>query len=155
MHGAELCVFISYYHKDKDTANKIEHELKKEGFKVIIDDIDMKTGDNIEAFIKKCIRESEVTLLIVSSNSLSSTWVALEIIYSQYESDIRDRHFMPCIIDYSIFDPEFPDKTLDKLKKEIKFIDERINKRTINRDGIEDIQNERTRLKRLEYQRLF
>ena len=143
-------VFISYNHNDKIISEKIKNELEKAGFQVIIDVDSMKTGKKIETFIMKCIRESKCTLVIVSSNSLLSAWVALEIIYSKYESEQRDHYFMPCIIDSSIFDREFTSKTLNIIRNEIKDIDKIIDRRTKIDEGFEDLQDERTRLRVLQ-----
>ena len=139
-------VFISYSHEDIIIAEKIKKELEKNNFQVIIDVYAMKIGDNIESFIKKCIRENRFTLVIVSANSLWSAWVALEIIYSKYESDQRDHHLLPCIIDGSIFDKGFATKTLCQISEKIKGIDEIVNQRTKIQEGFEDIQDDRTRL---------
>ena len=146
---SNISVFI-YGHKDKKISERIKNELEKEGFHVIIDIDAMKTGEKIETFIKKCIRESSVTLLIVSSNSLLSEWVALEVIYSKYESDQRKRYFMHCVVDNSIFDREFIDKAQSKIDKEIEELGVQINRR-INKDkGIEHLHNERKRLRTLD-----
>lgn len=142
-------VFISYNHKDKDYAFKVRDELKKEGFEVIIDEDAMITGFKIEEFIKKSIRESGVTVSIVSENSLLSAWVAMETIYSSIEKDLGSRYFIPCKIDDKIFDRRFPDIAIDKIEEELQEIDSIIQKRLKKGRGIEDLTDERTRFNRL------
>ena len=71
-------VFISYNHEDHVVAARIKEKLVNAGLEVFIDTESMRTGENISEFIEKCIRESGITLSIVSSNSLLSAWVAME-----------------------------------------------------------------------------
>jgi len=75
-------IFVSYNHKDQRIALKISDKLAEEGFEVIIDADDMKTGQDIEQFILQSIRESNATISLISTNSLMSAWVTLETILS-------------------------------------------------------------------------
>ncbi|GEM_PF-3547536 len=142
-------VFISYNHKDQEVALKIKDRLERAGIEVIIDVEAMATGENIEGFIKKCIKESGITLSLISANSLMSAWVAMETIWSSYDETLRGRYFMPCNIDNSIFERSFPDRSLDVLDQQIKEIDNTIQIRLQKGRGIEDITNERTRINHL------
>ncbi|MEI6138143.1 MAG: TIR domain-containing protein [Mariniphaga sp.] len=143
-------VFISYNHKDQVVALKIKERLEKAGIEVIIDIEAMATGQNIAEFIKKCIQESGITLSLISANSLMSAWVAMETIWSRYDVTLRGRYFMPCNIDdYSFLDLSFVSKAHEFLKEEIKKIDNEIIHRRQNGIGIEDIQDDLTRLSRL------
>jgi hypothetical protein len=147
--NAKPKIFISYNHKDQDYALKIQKALMSEKFEVIIDIDAMKTGQKIEEFIKRCIRESGVTLSIVSENSLQSAWVAMETIYSTIEQDIRGRYFMPCKIDDRIFDRKFPDQAMDKIDSILEEINSLLIERVKKNRGIEDLTDERTRYNKL------
>jgi hypothetical protein len=142
-------VFISYNHKDQAVAHKIKGRLELIGIEVIIDSVALDYGQNIEEFIKECIKQSGITLSIVSSHSLKSAWVAMESIWSCYDVDIRGRYFLPCYIDTSFLDNSFVTIAHKVVEEEIKKIDELIIYRRENKIGIEDIQDELTRLNRL------
>ena len=75
-------VFISYSKKDKEIAARVRASLEASGIKVTIDSESMAAGGNIRAFIDQAIRDTEVTLSIISRNSLLSDWVALETMES-------------------------------------------------------------------------
>ena len=75
-------VFISYSTKDKEIAAKVKAALEERGIEVTIDRESMRAGGNIRDFIDNSIRNTEVTLSIVSENSLASDWVAFESVES-------------------------------------------------------------------------
>ena len=145
----KLKVFISYNHNDKDFARKIKSKLEEADLEVIIDEEAMKSGQQIEDFIKRSIAESGITLSIVSENSLQSAWVAKETIYSKVENELSGRNFMPCKIDDSIFDLKFPDRAMDKIDEKLNEIDTTLKGRIDCKRGIEDLTDERTRYTRL------
>jgi formylglycine-generating enzyme required for sulfatase activity len=142
-------VFISYNHKDQEVARKIEKKLKDAGIEVFIDYKAMSTGENITEFIQKCIKQTGITLSVVSSNSLMSAWVSMETIWSNYDETLRDRFFIPCYIDDAFLNISFVSKAHLVVKEDIKLIDKEIRYRLRNGIGIEDIQEGRTRLNRL------
>ena len=142
-------VFISYNHKDQEVAIKIKEKLESSGIKVIIDIEAMSTGENISEFIKKCIKESGITLSLISSNSLMSAWVAMETIWSSYDETLRNRFFMPCNIDDSFFKISFTDLTLDVIEERTSEVSDTISYRLKKGRGIEDLAGEHTRLNRL------
>ena len=142
-------VFISYNHKDQEVALKIKEKLQNAGIKVIIDVEAMGTGENISEFITKCIKESGITLSLISANSLMSAWVAMETIWSSYDETLRHRYFMPCNIDNSFFEIAFTDKALDIVDAKILEVSETMVYRLTKGRGVEDLTREHTRLKRL------
>ena len=142
-------VFISYSHKDISYAKNIKEKLESNKFKVLIDQDALKAGMSIDEFIKNSIKCSNITISIVSENSLISAWVAMESAYSIYDESIRDRNYISCYIDKSFLDINFTDKALDAIDTRIKEIDATIiNRLSLNR-GLEDLQDERTRNIRL------
>jgi ribosomal protein L7Ae-like RNA K-turn-binding protein len=142
-------VFISYNHKDQPVALSIKEFLEQNGIKVIIDVEAMRAGEDIKHFIENCIKESGITLSIVSSNSLLSAWVAMETIWSNYDEVLHGRYFIPCNIDNDFFRASFTDSALDSLDEKTKEIDETIVNRLKKGRGIEDLTDERSRINRL------
>jgi formylglycine-generating enzyme required for sulfatase activity len=93
-------VFISYSQKDKMVAAKVKATLEANDIKVTIDYQLIKSGDDIQETIKRAIRATQVTLSIVSKNSLSSDWVALETMESfAAEEFLEGKRFIACYID--------------------------------------------------------
>jgi len=78
-------VFISYNHGDSEVADKLKTALEKTGIVVRIDKAVMDAGANIQEFIESSIRDTGVTLSLVSNHSLLSAWVALESIDTFYQ----------------------------------------------------------------------
>jgi len=109
----------------------------------------MKTGESIEDFIKECIKQSAVTLSLISTNSLVSAWVAMETNFSFYDEVLRGKDVVPCNIDQLFFQRTFADDALDKIKIEIDDIKNIIAKRLDQNRGIEDLQLELTRYNKL------
>ena len=92
-------VFISYNHNDQLVAFKIKDRLVNTGLEVTIDARELIAGGNISDFIIDSIQKTDVTLSLVSTNSLMSSWVAMETLWSTNEETLHGRVFMPCNID--------------------------------------------------------
>lgn len=143
-------VFISYNHKDKVLANKIKDFLKEKEMDVTIDSEAMKAGEDIKTFIEKCVRENDITLSLVSKNSLLSAWVAMESVLTFAGEKIADKKFIAVYEDDSFFDITFTDDALDVAEERIKLISETIQKRLSKNRRIEDLQSDLSRYKELE-----
>lgn len=114
-------VFISYNHNNSKVAKKIQQALEKAEIEVIIDKEDMRAGDDIKAFIEKSIRESTVTVSLVSNESLTSAWVAMETVDTFFqERYTRRKKFIACYLDDDFFQPGYTLKAIDEIDKQIK-----------------------------------
>lgn len=90
------CVFISHQQRDKDAAKKIADYLIDAGIDVYFDayDEDLRIhhqSSNAKAVtnsIKKGIDNSSHMLVLVSPNTLHSTWVPFEIGYGYDKTDL-------------------------------------------------------------------
>jgi hypothetical protein len=71
--------FISYSHKDKRFAVRLQDGLKARGVECARDEKDIKPGDDILQAIIKLIEEADKLLLCCSEHSLTSSWVEDEI----------------------------------------------------------------------------
>ena len=118
-------VFISYSTKDKEVAAKVKAVLEEHGIAVTIDSESMPIGGDIRAFIDKSIHETDVTLSIVSQNSLASDWVALETVESFDAVKYADqKQFIPCFLDSKLFRDECLIEIIESIDLEI----EKLNK---------------------------
>lgn len=90
------CIFISHQQKDKDAAKKIADYLIEAGIDVYFDayDGDLRIhhqSNNAKAVtdsIRKGINNSSHMLVLVSPNTLYSTWVPFEIGYGYDKTDL-------------------------------------------------------------------
>mgnify|MGYP003576285523 CR=1 FL=1 len=90
------CVFISHQQKDKDAAKKIADYLLEAGIDVYFDayDGDLRIhnqSNNAKAVtdsIRKGINNSSHMLVLVSPNTLYSTWIPFEIGYGYDKTDL-------------------------------------------------------------------
>lgn len=138
-----LKYFISYNHKDKTDADRLKAALRAAGHEVVIDSEAMAPGEDIKSFIEKCIRQSDVTLSLVSRHSLLSAWVAMESIGTFFAEKNTDRsRFVAAYIDSSFFDRKFTDEALDEVENQISEIKTIIKDRLDKDRGIADLENE-------------
>jgi hypothetical protein len=71
-------IFLSYSHYDKETANYIQKNLIENKHEVLIDQVNIKQGDNIAEKIDKGIEQAEIIILLISKYALSSELVQRE-----------------------------------------------------------------------------
>jgi uncharacterized protein YjbI with pentapeptide repeats len=71
--------FISHSTNDKEFANRLFADLKKEGVRCWFAPEDMKGGKKLHRQLDEAIRIHDKLLLILSEQSISSDWVANEI----------------------------------------------------------------------------
>src|SRR5205085_992309 len=71
--------FISYSSKDREFANRIYADLRKQGVPCWFAHEDLKIGDKFWGQIEESIKAREKFLLILSENSISSAWVEYEV----------------------------------------------------------------------------
>ena len=142
-------VFISYNHKDQEVALKIKNKLESSGIKVTIDSVALTTGGNIPEFIKRSIKETDITLLLVSKNSLMSGWVTTETILSAFSETLLGRSFFPCYIENEFFDDDFVDNAFDIIDERLEKIDQRLKTRLDKKQGFADLTAKQERLVKL------
>jgi hypothetical protein len=99
----QATVFLSYSHRDKEVAFKIEEYLKNEHIEVIIDDKSMSGGQKIEDFID-IVKEVDCVVSLISRHSLLSAWVSREIITTLQKTAT---YFLPCNLDDAFLEPQF------------------------------------------------
>ncbi|MEY4168789.1 MAG: hypothetical protein RIR52_2613, partial [Acidobacteriota bacterium] len=144
-------VFISYSRKDEEVALKVRDALMDSGLRVTIDIDSIEPAGDIPQFIERGIRETQVTLTIVSRNSLLSGWVSRETILTLRGGNFQDKEFIPCHIENDLFNRQFRaellkdiDETLEKIDREIDFLTSqklRITSKAIERDRQIDLRD--------------
>lgn len=147
--GKQRTVFLSYNHKDKAVAGQVKSYLEGHGIKVTIDSEAMAAGEDIADFINKCIRESDVTLSLVSTNSLLSAWVGMETMNTLVGEKIAGKKFISVVVEGAFYDRKFVDTAFTTIEARMAELKELIMARLEKDRGIEDLQSERTRNKNL------
>jgi formylglycine-generating enzyme required for sulfatase activity len=124
-------VFISYNHKDKPIKDELVKIFDKAGITYFEDVNDLPLGEDIETHLRKNLRETKFTVMLVSKSSLFSTWVGMEAI-SRLQQDLfnQSTSFLPILLDKSILKTDFPieiakvihtrKSELEKLRDELK-----------------------------------
>ncbi|HXU36275.1 MAG TPA: TIR domain-containing protein [Blastocatellia bacterium] len=139
--------FISYNHADSDAADKLKVALEESGIVVRIDTAAMEAGANIQEFIERSIRETGVTISIVSNRSLLSAWVALESIDSFYQEKFTGRkRFIACYLDDDFFRNDFQLKAIRQIDLQIEEIDRLLPDYNAQRIDTSDLNSQKTRL---------
>lgn len=87
--------FISYARSDSEFALRISQDLNQTGKVVWIDQINIKPGDRWDSEIENALNESNILLVVLSTNSINSTNVMNEILFAINES----KHIVPLRID--------------------------------------------------------
>ena len=140
-------VFISYNHADKAIADEIRQLLCGENIEVIIDSENMYAGENIQKFIRRAIKESRITLSVVSSKSLLSGWVAIESVETFFlENYSASKKFIACYLDPQFFELSFTSDSIELVNKKLTDINLLIDKQTEMGVDTRDLNDEKTRL---------
>jgi len=71
--------FISYSSKDQSAVSQIYEDLRKAGIRCWFAPQDLKTGEKIRPAIDEGIVLSDKLLLVLSTNSVKSKWVRIEV----------------------------------------------------------------------------
>ena len=71
--------FISYSAKDEDFAQRLNADLQGKGVRCWFAPHDMRIGDKIRSRLDQAVRLHEKLLLVLSENSIASTWVEKEV----------------------------------------------------------------------------
>ena len=143
-------VFISYNHGDSEIADKLKAALEEKGIVVRIDKAIMDAGADIQGFIESSIRDTDVTLSIVSNRSLLSAWVALESITAFYNEMFQsDKKFIACYIDDDFFKIDYRLKATKQIDAKIEKIEKLIQKYAAQKIDTNDLNSQKTRLYKL------
>lgn len=134
----ERHVFISYNHQESEVANTINARLQKAKIKTIFDSKDMQAMDKIEDFIFNSIKNSRITLSLVSTKSLLSGWVGVESVNTLFlEKFDEQRSFIACYLDDDFLKPGFTNegfKIIDKELEKIRLVAEERDQFSDTRD---------------------
>jgi hypothetical protein len=72
-------IFLSHNHADKPFVRQLAHDLRAAGIRVWLDEAEMMIGDLFFQKIQQAIDEMEYLGVILSRNSVNSSWVQHEV----------------------------------------------------------------------------
>lgn len=102
--------FISYSSKDRPVARRIANDLQNHGIKVWLDEFEILPGDSITEKIAEGIRESEYLVILISKNSVGSSWIRKEFEMAfERNRAASERRLIPIKIDYTPVPPYLAD----------------------------------------------
>jgi hypothetical protein len=107
----ERVAFLSHSSKDKAFVRKLAADLVANGVKVWIDEQRILVGDSIPEKVAQGLAESDFFLIVVSENSVGSSWVKKELSNALiHEIERRNVTVLPIKID----DATMPESIRDK-----------------------------------------
>jgi hypothetical protein len=98
----EKHIFISYAHEDQEFVFKVATDLETRGARVWIDRGDIQGGEQWRESIETGIRDCQAFLLVVSPDSMKSSYVAQEIA----KAETLDKPIFPLLYRNVKFPPE-------------------------------------------------
>ncbi|WP_458789472.1 TIR domain-containing protein [Adonisia turfae] len=76
-------IFISYSEEDMEIQEKVRKRLMREGFAVWINTVDIPTAEDFQVAINRGIEKADNIVLLLSPNSLASTYCQQELAYGR------------------------------------------------------------------------
>ncbi len=98
--------------------------LELQGLDVKIDDEDISIGENIKETIAELIKNSDCSIVVISENSLQSTWVIWEI---QQRQELANSTIIPVHLDKSYLDDDYIKNIDQKLQNDIHHLGDEIS----------------------------
>lgn len=104
----EFCsAFISYSSKDLELAERLHADLQSKGVRCWFASENLKIGDKFRPKIDEAIRLHDKLLLLLSENSIASSWVEKEV-ESAFDRENREKRLVlfPVRLDNSVMESE-------------------------------------------------
>jgi hypothetical protein len=143
---------VSYCHADESFVQSLVAALESASIDVTVDYRTLRLGDSIDDFIKKAVRGTERTIIVVSQGSLRSPWVMAEfletVLYEQFTDTAR---LVPIHLDGAVFDPDLPIEIDKELETKIGEVDDRIRTALDRGMDLEPFNGVRDRLHNLRF----
>ena len=140
-------VFVSYSHQDEEFTRELVEKLESSGVNVTIDTQSLRLGNDISEFVRKAVRSTEWTIMIVSQSSLRSPWVMAEFMETILYERFQDRsRLIPVTIDDSVFKLELEIDIDEELQQKIDEVNDMIREELDRNMDIDRLAGVRQRL---------
>ncbi len=118
-------IFLSYCHKDFETADMLCSELSRyPEIKIVRDKIDLKHQDNLEKFMES-IRDTDCSIIIISQSYLTSQNCMKELMHLMKERSFESKAIF-LLTDHSIYNEENKDSLFTFWNNRIESLSDRI-----------------------------
>jgi len=91
--GAQSC-FISYGHQDEGFARALYKRLKAQGVRVWFAPEDLRGGRKFFEQLEEAIRRHDRLIIVLSTDSLQSQWVAVEVLKARARESAENRRVL-------------------------------------------------------------
>jgi hypothetical protein len=139
-------VFISYSNKDSHIVKKITDYLQEHHYDYFVDVITMVPGEVIEATITREIIARDYFVILLSRNSLQSSWVCVESVVSKAKETCGTGWAIPVRVDDCLDDWDFLVGVQERIKANIAEMDKHIERSRKYSSDHKFIDTERQRL---------
>ena len=92
-------IYISYSHLDEFMAKALYAALVRQGYKVWMDIESLRVGSLFAQAVEDIIRKCDVFLVLITNNSLNSSWVIKEVSLCLEVARQRDKVIIPAVFD--------------------------------------------------------
>ena len=82
-------VFISYSHKDKAFAEKLNNRLKQKDFNIFFDEDAIDVGAHISLSIEEALEKADYVLILMSQAYFESDWTRFEAIFHMIDDPLN------------------------------------------------------------------
>lgn len=104
-------VFLSHSSKDKFFVRELAEKLKPYGIQVWLDEAELNVGDSLTEKIGVAIQEADYLCVVLSQNSINSSWVQKELqVAMQKELDEKRVVVLPLLLEQVEIPPFLRDK---------------------------------------------
>lgn len=115
-------IFLSHSSPDKEFVRMLAHDLKRYGLKVWFDEWEIKVGDSLRKKISTGIVESAWLVVILSKNSVQSSWVQIELNAAlAIELESKNVFVLPVMLDDCDIPLFLKDKLYADFRKDYQF----------------------------------
>jgi len=112
-------LFLSHSGSDKEFVEDLARKLSSDGFSVWYDDWEIHVGDSIVQKINEGIKSSDFLLIVLSKNSVDSTWVKEELNAAIVKSvESKGAFILPILLESCDIPPLLSDKKYANFSKD-------------------------------------
>lgn len=99
-------VFVSYNHKDAEIVRRLVEALETHGLTVWYDNESIRVGENFMREIEGALEQSQVFLLVISPDYLSSQWDSFELgVALSRAASAKGSYLLPVLVRPSVLPP--------------------------------------------------
>ncbi|KAK4480003.1 hypothetical protein RD792_013060 [Penstemon davidsonii] len=148
---ASYDVFLSFRGEDtrKNFTNRLYNSLKKAGIYTFLDDNGIERGENIKAELQKAIKNSRISILVLSRNYATSGWCLDELVLILERYKTSGHVILPVFyhVEKSLFDGKIGNVAEAIAKHEEGFMAEKCNEKRI--EGLQRLNGWKAALKQV------